>query len=1218
MSFGPGSAFSFAAPIRPPRRNNSSGSFKDTLTTPSSSSLLNGPSPVDPPTAPSLGSFGQQDGLIANGLAAGAVSGTSEGSARSFSSILSPTLSAAANGGQLGGENGNMNGAGQPFVYSRDFLLSLYDEEKASKRPLELASHQVATRELGGEDGATHRPWLLQDYREGEKDLFATSIHPANARPSRNNRTDSSLSTNGASATLDLSTLGTLPRDRDRALGSPSIRSPSVEKDSLLSSSGRERRNRERSAGGTMGILGGVLGGIASGTPTRKREENGAKEVWQGGRWRRGAQEAEETEKRTSAFGSRRFPLPEDADSSRPASPVQGNAVPDSWDEGEPDGKPTGSAALNGDATTPDVLSNEPDITASVLGSLALDSDPLDDPLLAKPATPTAGAQTPARPTAPPGLSSVPPAEVQWQYRDPSGTVQGPFPAATMHDWYCQQFFTPDLRVKRTSDLDFESLENVIRRTGDSDKPFLAPKPVTAPTSAFSSAPGTPQGAASWGTGSVGRAQTPLEQLTAAVAQGRLGTSAGSFYEPFGSAAPSPAAQAQTLPQAFGAATAALGRSSSTQGGLDPWGAPLPAVNSPAWTGATLPQQQQQDFAGQQPSLATPSDILLRQLAQQAAQQQSFSQSGVLDPFGRPSPLPASPFFDPSQLLPGAAASPTAWIGQQLPHQQQQQALLQQAQQLGQQPWAALAAAAAAAAAPSVPAGGSPAVQHQQNLPASVLTPIGSRSVAPSTQQSPTQPQQAASQSPWDAAKPAAPAQPETPAPAVVEVKQTVVAPEPPTPSAPVAAVVVEEVKVEAPAPAPAKEKGKRTKVSAAQPTPVVVEKAPSPVAEPAPAPIPAKSPPAAAPWAKEEVVAVAVPAASPSLREIQEAETRESDKRKQAARIQAAQANIQAAQRAAALEAQTASEALPLAASWAAGPAQVPPVKGGSAPWIKSAPAAATAAKASGKTLKEIQEEEEKRKKAQAAAQQQQAAAVGATVSAGKGYAGSIGQATPAAGGAAWTTVAVKPAVVRAATAAKPLIPGLPSTATTASSARAAGSTGLPVKAAAPAAVSRPAVTSSASSAKVTIVPRSVSVHTPATAVYDMENPPPPSPEFMSWTKQALKGLNVPHDEFIQMLLSFPLDASADVLEIISDSVYANSSTLDGRRFANDFATRRKNDVAVRYPSIFAKGVVRALAAAGAAKTGGSMAAVLSAPAQTKTSEWNVKVSAKKKKGGK
>jgi PERQ amino acid-rich with GYF domain-containing protein len=53
--------------------------------------------------------------------------------------------------------------------------------------------------------------------------------------------------------------------------------------------------------------------------------------------------------------------------------------------------------------------------------------------------------------------------------------------------------------------------------------------------------------------------------------------------------------------------------------------------------------------------------------------------------------------------------------------------------------------------------------------------------------------------------------------------------------------------------------------------------------------------------------------------------------------------------------------------------------------------------------------------------------------------------------------------------------------------------------------------------------------------------------------------------DEFIQMLLSFPIDPPqserAGQLEIISDSVYANSSTLDGRRFAQEFYTRRKAD---------------------------------------------------------
>lgn len=46
-------------------------------------------------------------------------------------------------------------------------------------------------------------------------------------------------------------------------------------------------------------------------------------------------------------------------------------------------------------------------------------------------------------------------------------------------------------------------------------------------------------------------------------------------------------------------------------------------------------------------------------------------------------------------------------------------------------------------------------------------------------------------------------------------------------------------------------------------------------------------------------------------------------------------------------------------------------------------------------------------------------------------------------------------------------------------------------------------------------------------------------------------------------MLLDFPLDPDQSTMEIISDSVYANSSVLDGRRFASDFVQRRKADTA-------------------------------------------------------
>ncbi|GAA5898556.1 hypothetical protein JCM8208_004696 [Rhodotorula glutinis] len=1259
MSFGgPGSAFSFAAPTRPSRRGNgTSGSFRDAAASAANSSspaahppssAHGGPSPVVPPAQPSLGAFSpgaERDSFLQNGA-----NGTSHGhdqaphqqqqhhqqqqqpqAPRSFSAIVSP--GASANGAD--GVDGDSGVAGKPFVYSRELLLSLYDEDKAKRRPIELATHETATRDLSGSSGASHKPWLLQDYREGEKELFSTSIHPPNVRPSRLNRTDSSLSaagptSNGASATLDLSSLGTLPRDRDRGLGSPSLRSPSIEKDILAA--GRDRRTRERSAGPpplgiTGGVLGGILGSVA--TPAKKKDElaagtgaSGEKKdgVWQGGRWRRTAQEAEEAEKqRTSAFGSRRFPLPDDE--SRASSLGDNGAVPDAWEEGNDNTPPTGSAALNGEA-----LSNEPDLAASVLGSLALD-DPSDDALLTKPSA-SSGAATPSRAAPPPGLGAFPPAEVMWQYRDPSGQVQGPFSASTMHDWYRQQFFTPDLRVKRTTDTDFESLENLVRRTGDSEKPFLAPKP-SAPTSAFSSAPGTPQGASSWGASSA-RAQTPLEQLTAAVAQGRFGGAApgSSLYEAFGSAAPSPAPEPQTLPQsAFGQAPSSL----------DPWGAPLPSAGgAPSWNGlggAGLGQQQQQHlFQPQQPlaspgaPLQSPMD-LLRQLAQQQQgqqlgqqqqqqQQQPFGQQGLgHDMFGRPS-LPSSPFFDPSQLAPGAgSASPSSWLHQQLPQQQQHM-------QQPQQPWASLTGNQAAM---------SPLAQFAQAPGAGAPSPIGrpaqvqSPFAQPAQQQQQQQQQQQAPQqpqSPWGSVQQPqqAPAVEQQEAPRVAELA-------PPIPIVPVSAPAAEQAKptpapVETPKPAATKA---ASPVVQAKPAPAPAAQAAEPSPSPSPAPSASSKAGASAPWAKEEKVAAVAPAApSPSLREIQEAEAREAAKRKEAARVQAAQANIQAAQRAAALEAQQAAETLPSSASWAAGPAQVPAPKapvGGAAPWVKPAAAASpvAAAKTQQKTLKEIQEEEEKRKKAQLAAQQQ-----AGQPAVGKGYAGTAQQGAPQVGGA-WTTVAVKPAVVGrpAAPGAKPVVPGLPSTATSSTAARVASTTALPAKPAASpapaaaAAAARPAaasvITAAVPARSSSSAPRSVNVNgsSSATTVYDMENPPPPSPEFLSWTKQALKGLNVPLDEFIQMLLSFPLEASADVLEIISDSVYANSSTLDGRRFATDFTTRRKNDVAVRYPSIFAKGTVRT------AGKPSSMAAVLAATPAPKVSEWNIKVSQKKKKGG-
>jgi len=45
-------------------------------------------------------------------------------------------------------------------------------------------------------------------------------------------------------------------------------------------------------------------------------------------------------------------------------------------------------------------------------------------------------------------------------------------------------------------------------------------------------------------------------------------------------------------------------------------------------------------------------------------------------------------------------------------------------------------------------------------------------------------------------------------------------------------------------------------------------------------------------------------------------------------------------------------------------------------------------------------------------------------------------------------------------------------------------------------------------------------------------------------------------------MLLTFPIDPPPSSIEIIQDTIYAHSSSLDGRRFADEFIKRRKADV--------------------------------------------------------
>lgn len=92
-------------------------------------------------------------------------------------------------------------------------------------------------------------------------------------------------------------------------------------------------------------------------------------------------------------------------------------------------------------------------------------------------------------------------------------------------------------------------------------------------------------------------------------------------------------------------------------------------------------------------------------------------------------------------------------------------------------------------------------------------------------------------------------------------------------------------------------------------------------------------------------------------------------------------------------------------------------------------------------------------------------------------------------------------------------------------------------------------------------------------------------------------------------MLLTFPMDPDPSTTEIISDLIYANSTTLDGRRFATDFVSRRKADATSRPKGTLAGGTSGKVV---------SIADVVKAQPKPTQPEWGgFKVVNKKKKGG-
>ncbi|KAI5783013.1 hypothetical protein FPQ18DRAFT_358634 [Pyronema domesticum] len=387
------------------------------------------------------------------------------------------------------------------------------------------------------------------------------------------------------------------------------------------------------------------------------------------------------------------------------------------------------------------------------------------------------------------------------------------------------------------------------------------------------------------------------------------------------------------------------------------------------------------------------------------------------------------------------------------------------------------------------------------------------------------------------------PEEPEQEAEPIVEeepVIETQSQPEPaPIPKAntPAPAPVVEQ-----PAPKPSTPK---PSTPAAKPTPqpawggVQAQPGPAPLVQPFPppparetspsssmarSPVEAPSAPSIAPWAKE----AENHHKTPSLKEIQELEA------KQAAAREAAEEKARREMLAQQLSSQPPPPApgLPSTATWATTSPSTTP--GGSSAWNKPLAKASTVSSGQ-KTLRQIQKEEEARK-AKAAAQAASQALLNTpspvSSSNGKRYAdlaskAANSSASATAGSSAWTTVGPSGKVKGA-----PVTPTTP----------AAVPTG-------PAQTIRPTTSSIGS---FTATPTIKRPSPPVTA-----KPPTSSAqeEFLKWCRGSMVGLGagVSAESVIENLSNFPPD-----IEIIADTIYAVSTVMDGRRWAEEYIKRR------------------------------------------------------------
>ncbi|KAK1773500.1 hypothetical protein QBC45DRAFT_427525 [Copromyces sp. CBS 386.78] len=734
-------------------------------------------------------------------------------------------------------------------------------------------------------------------------------------------------------------------------------------------------------------------------------------------------------------------------------------------------------------------------------------------------ATPTAGEPNQQQQQ----RTMVMPDRMRWVYLDPQGQMQGPFSGLEMNDWYKANFFSPDLRVKRVEDPDFEPLGQLIRRIGNSREPFLVPQmgiphgpPPSAGPFALGAAEAIPplQGAfPSFGRTLTAAQQNDLErrkqeeQLYHARQREFLHHHQSFGRLPLQPGIPgalhhhSSAHSLQSQPS-FGSITSPIGMPQPPLGAIGPnsgfFEAPVSLGQAPAQPGLG-------------PDLfAADLNLGERQLLANLQANGGLPGSFPTQPIG-------APIGDNSSLR-GNLPS----VDQLRNDEQGFNAKLKEFHELRAQHDAEEAAAAAAQEVLQQVTEEAPKPQEEpEAAPAPVQETAQSSKKQTQEAKEAAGAKEGASQTEVSLTEKIKKTQAENNAAKLAQQAAASGLPMPfPPPSqanTPLAAPTAQR---------PASGLPARYGERSGSGTPDTTSDAS------------VLAPPPTAPWAGTETQK------GPSLREIQEAEAKKAAKKEEAA---AAARRAALEQEAAALRerekaAAAAHIGLPATSTWGTGSPVGAPASG--SPWKQPAAKVAVTTTGSKKTLAEIQREEELRKqKAKEAAMQ---ASVMSGSALGKRYADLASKtwSTSAPPGMITPGAAAQAAAAAAAAASSSVGGGW-------STVGAGGKVKIPTGPAA--ATSRPVSTAPV---KTSVVPAAKVAAKPATAALkDAKNVA--MEEFKKWLHRELsRGLSGVNDieTFASTLLELPLDVA-----ILSECVYGFSTTMDGRHFAEEFVRRRK-----------------------------------------------------------